>query len=453
MHTLKIDGIDTDLHVASVTGVEALGELFSFEVAFTAGATSVGFDHVTGKGALLGLVSGEDTRFVHGIVARLEHAAPTASRPGYRIRIAPSVFPLSLRRTNRIFQALSTPDIAKKVLADAGVGASGYRLALEGSYAPRTYCVQYRESDWDFMLRLFEDEGIHTFFEHAEGGDTLVIADSKAGHEKISGDANVPFRPESGALRSVDSVTTFVVADEIRPGKSTVRDYDFIRPTLKLEGSASAASDTAIEVYEDAAGFDSAGAGKAKAELRLEELDTPARTGRGTGSIARFAPGATFSLTDHPSDGLEGPWLVARVEHRGSEAHFEGGRADVRYDNDFEVYPAGAKVRLPRVTHKPLVSGVQTATVIGPAGEEIHVDKYGRIRVMFHWDRAAAGDSNTCWIRVTQPWAGAAYGAMFIPRVGHEVLVSFEDGDPDRPIVTASLYTGVNVPPYASTLR
>ncbi|HEY4120195.1 MAG TPA: type VI secretion system tip protein TssI/VgrG [Byssovorax sp.] len=448
MHKLDIDGIAAELSVVHFSGFEALGEMFAFDVSFVA-AADVAFGDVTGKPARLTIDSGPEARVVAGVVVRLEVAAPTASRVGYRVTLHPSAHALRLRRTSRIFQELAVPDIAKKVLDAAGVPAAGVRVSLVGSYTPRTYCVQYRESDWDFLSRLFEDEGIHTYFEHGAKGDVLVIADGAAAHAPITGGDSVPFRPDSGALHSVDCVSVLTIADELRAGKATVRDYDFKRPSTLVEGTQAAASNADLEVYDHPGGFTTAGDATTVATHRLEELQSPTRIARGSGGVARMSPGATFKITDHPSDGFAGPWLVTRVEHRGSEAHFEGGGDGPRYANDFDAVPSGAKLRPARLTRKPLVYGVQTATVVGPSGEEIQVDSFGRVRVQFHWDRAPKSDSNTCWIRVAQPWAGPAFGAMFIPRVGHEVVVAFEDGDPDRPLVTGSVYHGTNVLPYA----
>ncbi|HVY48579.1 MAG TPA: type VI secretion system tip protein TssI/VgrG [Minicystis sp.] len=449
MHTLKIDGTAGTLHVIHFVGFEALNELFAFDVTFVAPDGAVSFADVARRAAHLTLRSGDEPRDVHGVVARLERAAPTAERATYRASIVPSVHALRLRRTSRIFQDLPVPEIAKRVLAAAGVPPGGYRLALSGSYVPRTYCVQYRESDWDFLLRLAEEEGIHAYFDHASGADVLVFADAKGAHAAIPGTSKVPFRPPSGALKMVDHVTTLTVVDEVRPGKATLRDYDFKRPTVLLEGTKSGPSDVDVEVYDHPGGFTTPGDASTVAGRRFEEAVTPSRTARGTGTVARMLPGATFDLVDHPTDGFEGPWLVARVEHEGGEAHLDGGAGEVRYENHFDALPAGVPLRMPRLTKKPLVSGVQTATVIGPPGEEIHVDVFGRIRVVFHWDREPKGEANTCWIRVAQPWAGPGYGATFIPRVGHEVVVAFEEGDPDRPLVTASVHHGTNVPPYA----
>jgi type VI secretion system secreted protein VgrG len=449
MHTLTIDGLDTDLRVIEFSGVESLGELFAFEIAFVAPEVDVAFADVTGRPALLTIQSGPEPRLVHGVISRLERASPARDQVGYRVAVVPTIHALAQRRTSRIFQDLAVPAIVERVFAEAGLSSS-LRLSLQRSYAARTYCVQYRETDWSFVARLLEEEGIHTYFEHAEGADVLVAADAASAHAPISGTADVTFRPRSDALLTRDAVLELVTLDQLRAGKATVRDYDFRRPSLVLEGTNAGAANTDIEVYDHPGGFVNPSEASAVAERRLEELSTPKRTARGASWVARLLPGFTFTLLDHPTEALNAAWLVTRVEHRGREADFEA-RGDDRpvYENDFDVVPAGVEIRPPRLTPKPLVPGVQTATVVGPAGEEIHVDSFGRIRVMFHWDRAPKGDANTCWIRVAQPWAGPGFGAMFLPRVGHEVVVAFEEGDPDRPLVTGSIYHGTNVPPYA----
>jgi type VI secretion system secreted protein VgrG len=386
---------------------------------------------------------------VHGIVRRVEHGEHGKFQTAYRITVAPAAYRLALRRDQRIFQELSVPDIVKQVMTEAGLDAP--RLALQGSYSPREYCVQYHETDWNFVCRLLESEGIAFYFEQSESGHLMVLVDAPEGFAPIAGQAQVVFRPPADALVSGEHIHAFRFAVDLRSGKVTLRDYDFHRPNLTLEGAFQGSVHTDLELYDYPGDFQAPPAGSALATVRQGEEDTPRKLGDGTGNCPRLAAGCTFELADHPADDLNARYLLTRVFHRGNDPlMFSGAESEPAYENEFEAIPANVPYRPTRLAFHPRIYGIQTAKVVGPAGEEIHVDEHGRIKVQFHWDRKGKNDEHSsCWMRVAQAWAGTAWGAMFIPRIGHEVVVSFLEGDPDRPLVTGSVYHGVNVPPYA----
>jgi type VI secretion system secreted protein VgrG len=458
---LSIHGLSQEMRVVRFAGTEGLGELFHLEVTFASEDPAIDPDDALGKPAVLTMLLGDGTdRYVSGIVSRFEQGDAGKKLTAYHVTVVPKVWRLLHRHDIRIFQELSAPDIIKKVLAGAGL-ASGddFRVSLQGTYKSREYCVQYRESDWAFVCRLMEEEGIAWFFEHKESGHVLVLCDRPAAFAPIAGKESVPFRPALGALVEDEHVASFRYAGEVRPGKVSLRDFDFVKPTLLPEGAASASgpnADTDLEIYDypgiyeiTADGFAD---GAALSKIRLEERRSHRVAGEGESACARLVPGYTFTLAEHPREALNQRYLVTRLAYQGVEPAMgeHGGEApEGRYGNRFVCIPATVPFHPPVVTPRPFVRGVQTAIVVGPAGEEIYTDKHGRVKVQFHWDRLGKkDDKSSCWIRVSQVWAGEAWGAMHIPRVGQEVVVDFLEGDPDRPLVVGRVYHGTNVVPY-----
>jgi type VI secretion system secreted protein VgrG len=450
MHTFSIDGLNDKLHVMRFDGHEGMSQLFEFDVLVGCTAGDLAFDHVVGKSAVLTFRAGDEPRHVHGMVASFKQGDEGKKLTAYRAVLVPAVWRLRHRRDSRIFQELAVPAILEKVLEAAGVPSAGYRLSLSGKYAPREYCVQYRESDWAFLCRLMEEEGIAYHFEHTESAHVLVMADNPSTYAPIAGDATVVFRPPLGALIKGEHVSHFRYGEQVRPGKVTLRDYNFKKPGLLLESEGQAAADSDLEIYDYPGDYDAPDPGGALAKVRLEELQASRQTGEGESVCARFVPGATFTLADHSRDDFNRAFLLTRVDHRGAEHIMGEGGDETPYNNRFQIVPRGVPFRPPQLTPRPTIKGIQTAIVTGPSGEEIHTDEHGRIKVQFHWDRQGKKDEkSSCWIRVSQIWAGGAWGAVFLPRIGHEVVVDFIEGDPDRPLVVGSVYHGTNVPPYA----
>ncbi len=448
---LVIDGEEGVLQVARLSGHEALSELFQFELVAASEDPAIDPAAVVGKAALLTInADTPDVRYVHGMIARFQQGDAGKKVTLYQVTLVPKVWKLLQRSDCRIFQDKSAPEIVTDVLNGAGLSTSDYRWSLRGTYPKREYCVQYRESDWAFVSRLLEDVGIVHFFEHSDGGHVLVMGDSPAAHTAVSGNATVPFAPQMGALGGGEYVTRVRYGEWMLSGKLELRDWYFATPTLKLEGAASGSAFTDLGLYDHPGGYRDIAEGKARARLRLEERNSQRKVALGASSSARFVPGATFTMSDHPREALNREWLLCRIHHRGFEPLLaESGDGEEGYDNEFEAIPSDVPFRPPLVTPRPTIKGVQSAIVVGPAGEEIHVDEHGRVKVQFHWDRLGKeDDKSSCWLRVAQGMAGEGWGALFLPRIGHEVLVHFFDGDPDRPIVAGSVYHGANVPPY-----
>jgi len=449
MYSLQIDGIDTPFKVARVYGVEALSQLFELELTVVVDEGTFAGKAVVGEKAtvVFGPPDAPLRRF-HGLVRRIERGEHGEWSAAYRVLVAPRAYRLTLRRDVRIFQDKTVPEIVSAVLQGAGLATP--REALQASYVKREYCVQYRESDWNFVCRLLENEGIAFYFEHGASEETLVLVDSPSGFSDLEGGAQLPFRPKAGALAADEHVYSFHFDDELRAGKATLRDYDFKRPALTLEGSFDDGVQSKLELYDYPCEAQELSDAAALAQVRHEEHDAGRRIGDGESGCARVSAGGIFELTEHPSDEVNGRYLITRTVHRGCDrGMFAVETSEPEYENDFQSIPEKVPFRPPRHALEPRVFGVHTALVVGPSGDEIHVDEHGRIKVQFHWDRAGKkDDKSSCWVRVAQPWAGSGFGAMFLPRVGHEVVVSFIEGDPDRPLVTGSVYNGVNLPPY-----
>lgn len=397
-------------------------------------------------------------RLLNGIVAQVDSwargEAPEAIR--YRVRLAPKLWKLSHIHQSRIFQAKAAPEIVAQVLKEANIA---HELRLSGKYQSREYCVQYRESDLNFVSRLMEEEGIFYFFEFGDAVHTLVLADGPSASQSIDGQAELPYGDGAGMVAESESIGSLHLQREVRPGQVVLRDYNFLRPTMDLEGKAKnddggGEDSDGLEVYEYPGKFGHPDLGAQRAKVRLEAIRALANRGKGTSNCPWLLPGRKFTLEQHPLAELNQEYLVLGVHHQGrhsskdASANSGDEKAPSRYLNRFACLPFKVPYRHPDRARRPVIPGPQTAMVVGPAGEEIHTDEHGRIKVQFHWDREGKKDDrSSCWMRVAQSWAGAGWGSVFLPRVGHEVVVEFLEGDPDRPLVVGSVYNGMNVTP------
>jgi type VI secretion system secreted protein VgrG len=457
-----------ELAVVGFEADEAISQPYTLE-ALLAAPPDVSVDEKTllGQNALLAVHLGEDgDRFFHGVVSRITRWEATTSQESlrYRITVVPRWWTLKHTRNSRIFQEKTVPEIVHEVLGDALVE---HRLELNGSYSKRTYCVQYRESDFDFVSRLLEEEGIFYFFEHAEDAHTLVLSDTSLGCPPMPGEARLVFRTTRKMVASSEYVHEFASQVQVQPGAVALRDFNFVRPTQDLTATCTDdEAESALEVYDYPGCYEAPGTGKTLAKVRLEELRARVELSTGASNCRRLRTGHTFELDEHPVGSFNCGYLVLSAHHVGHQPEvllYEEAPPGPQesYRNTFTCLPAKVPYRPPRTTPRPLIPGAQTAIVVGPSGEEIHTDEHGRIKVQFHWDREGArDDKSSCWIRVSQAWAGPGWGALYLPRIGQEVVVEFLEGDPDRPLVTGSVYNGQNPPPIAlpddktqSTLR
>ena len=447
------------------SGTEAISELFSFKLGMYApGGQEIPFEAVLGKDfRVTVLLPTGETRYFHGICSRFS-AGDTGDVRKYRAEIVPKAWLLTRRQQSRIFQELSVPQIVARVLG--GVPGLAFETRLVGTFPARDYCVQYRETDWDFINRLMQDEGIYYFFKHGADGHTMVITDTPEGHPDLP-DA-VPFRGNLTVPARPNSIYAWEKAQEIRSGKVTLRDHHFQTPDETLEGSATiqdsvqagqvvhrlaVAGNDQLEIYDYPGGYadrfdgiDPGGgerpeelqklfeAARRTAEIRMQEEAVKGLAIEGVGTAPALASGHAFTLSRHPT--AAGKYVLTEVRHAARVVTSSGG-AD--YHNTFTCIPQGLPYRPARTSPIPVIPGPQTAIVVGPPGQEIFTDKYGRVKVQFHWDRQGQKDANSsAWIRVAQPHADT--GSVVIPRVGWEVVVSFEDGDPDRPLILGRVY-------------
>jgi type VI secretion system secreted protein VgrG len=457
-HTLVVQGLDSEIRVLSFEGHEEMSRLFEFVVTIGSRTPIDRASCVRAKASFTILPPrATEAGVVHGIVSRVEEEQVSAGYQ-YRVTIVPWAWFLLHRVDSRIFSELTTPQIVTRVLEGAGyTSGDDFRSSLQGTYAAREFCVQYRESDWDFVCRLLEEEGILFYFEQTHDRHVLVLADRASSAPPIAGEETLVYRPERGALVTADygtHVSRFHVSEEIRSGKVTLRDWNFQKPALLLQSTQAGASDTNLELYDYPGDYVTPSDGDALAKVRVEELAVRRRMGGGESTCPRLSSGHKFTLAEHPRDDWNASYVLTRVEHSGlagdEESEVESADEAARYGNAFEVIPAAVVFRPARVTRRPQIHGVQTAIVVGPPGEEIYADEHGRVKLQFHWDRLGKkNEKSSCWVRVAQMWASAAFGAMFLPRVNDEVIVAFEEGDPDRPLVVGRVYHGTNVPPYS----
>ena len=418
----------------------------------------VDFDDAVGKEAIFTIKGKEADRHVHGVVHRLEQTGVAETATGIRFHIynavvGPSLWLLSLERDCRIFQEKSVPDIVKAILEEGGVSPDRISFRLQGAYDPRIYCVQYRETDLDFISRLLEEEGIFYYFEHDTDSHVMVFGDSVVNYQPVAGNPVVDFNPGDGLAADKEFIDRFTLSRGIRPARATLRDFNFEKPSLDLTCDDRTQCSFNKEIYDYPGEYTETAAGKRLAKVRLQEAVLNKDTARGHCYCPRFVPGFTFSLKRHELDHFNQEYLLVEVCQSGAqpqaleELSFAG--EGTRYENHFSAVAAEVVYRPERATPRPVVEGVQSAIVVGPKGEEIYTDEYGRVKVQFHWDREGKRDEkSSCWIRVGQIWAGAGWGGMFIPRIGQEVIVDFLEGDPDKPIVTGRVYHATNTTPY-----
>jgi type VI secretion system secreted protein VgrG len=426
-----------------------------FEVNLTlASDEEIAFDKVMGKPGSLAIEGDDGQRHFQGIVPKFIQTGTAGRFFLYQAKIVPQIWLLSLRRDCRIFQQQNIPDIVKEVLKDAGVSADLFEFRLQRTYSKREYCVQYRESDLNFINRLLEEEGIFYFFKHTDSQHQMVMGDGTVNYQSISGNAKVLFNPGGSLVSQEEAVIRFALSRQIRSGKYTLRDYNFEKPAMDLTAYVSDTDNDKLEVYDYPGAFSTPADGRQLATTRLQETIMFKDMARGESTVPRLQPGFTFTLQGHDLDSFNQEYVLYEVVHTGKQPQVLAERSasdkGSECGNTFLAVPSTVTLRPERATPKPVVEGVQTAIVTGPSGEEIYPDKHGRIKVKFHWDRKGRNDENSsCWIRVSQVWAGTGWGAMFIPRTNQEVIVDFIEGDPDRPIITGRVYHGSNTPPYA----
>src|SRR5262245_20683529 len=440
------------LLITSLTGTEGISTLFQFRAELVGRDEHLDFDAIVGKSVTVAIAAAGGDRYVNGIVSRFAQSGTVGRHASYTADIV--AWPWFLTRTTdcRIFQKKSVPEIVQQLFGEYGL--TDFRFQLEGHHEPREYCVQYRETDYDFIARLLEDEGIFYFFVHENGKHTLVMADAPRAHDPCPVLDRIRFTHEQESLGDEDVVTTFSKEQGVCAGKVTHTDYCFETPSIDLLASVAGNDSRGLEIYDYPACVTKRDRSESLARIRQQEVDAARVVFHGGGYVRSLAAGYKFQLKsagDSVSSTFDGTYVVTSVQHRASESYAAGDEeSDLSYQNEFSCIEVATPFRPARTTPRPVMHGVQTAKVVGPAGEEIFVDEYGRVKVQFHWDREGKWDENSsCWIRISQDWAGKNWGIVSIPRIGQEVIVSFLEGDADQPLITGRVYNAEQMPPYA----
>lgn len=440
-----------------MVGAERIGRLFQFDLELASADEQINFDDILGQNATISFHSpfGE-VRFFNGFVTSFSYAGREENFALYRAVLRPWCWFLTRTSDCRIFQEKTAPEIIEEVFREQGF--TDFEVSLSEPYRTWEYCVQYRETDFDFVSRLMEQEGIYYYFRHEDGKHTLILSDSYSSHEPAEGYESVPYFPPSDSrIRDKECISKWAVSREIQPGSCALNDYDFERPRADLEVKATIPRDHAqggYEVYDYPGEYAETGDGEFYARKRIEEAQTRFEQIRGAGNACGLMAGALFQLTGFPRDDQNREYLIVAVDHELTAGEFRSGAAGE--ENEKEIYECTIETlnsrqpyRSARTTPRPEIKGPQTAVVVGKEGEEIWTDKYGRVKVQFPWDRQGKVDEkSSCWLRVAQVWAGKNWGGIHIPRIGQEVIVEFLEGDPDRPIVTGCVYNDAVPPPY-----
>jgi len=441
-------------------GSELISGLFRYELEMASEKNDLKFEDIIGKGVTVSLMLHDGSwRYFNGIISSFrqtrgaggaDHKLQLAQ---YKAIMVPEVWLLSRTTDSRIFQNMKPLEIIEQILTEKKV--KNYRIEEKEPYVKREYCVQYNETDFNFISRLMEHEGIFYFFEHENGKHTMVIADNAMAHKPCPGQETAWCQIGTGNLFEKDFITGLERTVDIRPDKYSAADFNFKMPTtdLKIE------NDTKIpigppgrEVYEYPGYYENRKDGENIANIRMQEEEAMITVISGSSRCRAFSSGFRFELKDHYREDMNGKqYIITAIKHEAKENIGPGGEpVDAKYENFFSCIPHEGTYRPRRITPKPRIYGTQTAIVTGPKGEEIYTDEHGRVKVQFHWDREGKrDDKSSCFIRVGQIWAGQGWGGVWIPRIGHEVIVDFIEGDPDRPIITGSVYNGHQTPPYA----
>ncbi len=466
------------LLITRLQGQESISQLFQFQLDFLAEVGSeIHFEKIIGQTVTVEMRLVDNTkRYFNGLVKSFSQGRREERFIHYSAEIVPKIWLLSKKVRSRIFQHLTVPEIIHQIL-------TGYEVKYEtqATYYQRDYCVQYRESDFDFISRLMEEEGIYYFFEHSKDKHTMKVTDIPNQHPSVEGQTNVVYDELAGGERDDMRIRAWKKTQEMRSGEYTLWDHCFELPGKNLQAKEKSIESVAVgkvthklnvggndqlEIYDYPGGYaqhfdgiDPGGSPRPQdlkdvfrdsertTRVRMEQEEVRTISIEGTGNCGNFCAGYKFNLERHFN--ADGPYLLTRVEHDAQMTGNYQTADNLKFDylNHFTCIPFALAYRPQRVTPRPVISGNQTATVVGPQGEEIFCDKYGRVKVQFHWDREGKkDDKSSCWIRVSQVWAGKGWGAFFWPRIGHEVVVLFEEGDPDQPIIVGSVYNAENMP-------
>lgn len=420
------------LTLMRIEGDEHVSQPFLFHLTMTA-SSQISAASLLGKPACVTLIDGDgNDRYIHGLITRFVQSGEDCSA-----ELRPWLWMLSLFADNRIFQSQTVPDIITAVFSGAGFTAVSNKL--KASYTALDYCVQFQETSLEFVCRLMEETGIFYFFTHTSSAHTLVLADDASCFTDCQNATSIPFLPLG---QGSDWLSDLRISDVAAEAQVTVAayksdDYNFTTPATELKVTAGSGTPS---YYEYPGRYTTVSAGETVASTRIAAFEAQATQIVGQSPVRQLTAGGAFTLTGHSASALNIRYAIRSVHHMAARRE---------YVNRFIAFPATVTFRPPRVTRLPRIPGSQTAIVTGPSGKEIYTDSYGRVKVQFNWDQLGTKDENSsCWIRVSQSWAGVSWGAFTLPRVGQEVVVTFINGDPDQPLITGCVYNGTNTVPY-----
>ena len=460
--SLTLEGVEHDLQVLAFSGREAISQPYRFDLELVSELPDLDLQALLHKPAFLAFDPAG--MGIHGLVHRIAQGESGTRQTRYRLTLVPQLAYLAHRTNQRIFQHLTVPQIVAQVLEEHGIQADAYRFQLGPViYPEREYCVQYDETDLHFIQRLCEEEGIHYHFQHSTRGHVLVFGDDQTSFARLG--QPTAYLQDNGMTADEPVIKRFAVRVATRTSRVSRRDYDFEQPRVLMEAAyrgeqaVNAIPQSDLEDYDYPGRFTERTRGKHLSQRALERHRHDYRLAEGDSDQPQLISGHLLEMSDHPRREWNDLWLLTEVLHEGKQpqvleesvtSHVDSGDGFVQgYRNHFSATPWDIPFRPPLKHPKPKLLGSQTAVVTGPAGEEIHCDEYGRVKVQFHWDRhGQAGDKTSCWLRVSSSWAGDRYGGIAIPRVGMEVLVTFLEGDPDQPLVTGCLYHKEHQVPY-----
>jgi type VI secretion system secreted protein VgrG len=440
------------LHFTSLEGREAISDCFEYRIGLISDDLEIAPADLLGKLAIVTVEGQDGKRHFTGAVTEFRLGGLRDGRAQYQATLRPWLWCLSTSTDNRIFQAKSVVDIIEEVLKD--YPDVDYVLRLTGSYKPRDYCVQYGETDLNFVRRLMEGEGIWYFFEHGDDGHKLILTDANAQLKPVEGGGKLLFRPETViGFRDRDCITAWSPRTAVVPGTWSQQDYDFTKPAVDLMAKSAGPMGHTLdggESYTYPGIHATISRGEALALIRREEEQAPHVRIEAQAHARMLHAGCVVTLEDHPRGDQNDDYIVLSCEWRVWDDHFLGGSQGEGLEALLLLQPLAQPYRPPRLSPHPRMKGPQTAVVVGPAGSEIFTDEYARVKVQFHWDRLGRKDENsTIFVRVSSAWAGAGWGFIQIPRIGQEVIVDFLEGDPDQPIITGRVYNAAQMPPYA----
>lgn len=452
----RLISIDTPLGtdvllLQSISGHEGISRLFEFELDLISENNSISFTDIVGKNVTISLEQYDGSiRYLNGCVSRFAQSGQDSRFTHYSAEVVPWLWFLTRNADCKIFQQKTVPEIITGIF-DA-LSLKDYQNKLQGTYSALDYCVQYRETHFNFISRLMEQFGIFYFFEHQQGKHTLILGDSNSVFPVFG---NAKCQLTGGGVDEEDLIRSWNLQQELRTGKYTLTDYNFTTPSTSLLASEptvdTVGPNSSYEIYDYPGDYLTVGDGDSFSKLRMQEEESSHLVVSGAGDVRGFGSGMQFTLQGHYRSDQNATYVLTEIQHTASVGNsYYGGDTETHYSNHFICIPLAVPFRAPRITPKPMIQGLQPAVVVGKSGEEIWVDQYGRVKVQFFWDRVGEKDENSsCWVRVSQAWAGQGWGAMWIPRIGQEVIVEFLEGDPDRPLITGRVYNAALMPPYA----